>query len=153
MDVFGIIILATEKWKKDKILNHGASVLAELLDNDNDGCADDPNALHYLSSPSTDLEALGKIQVVVFSNFEEKFTKATKAALAKKNWVKVKTVTPFDVFTKCAGLKISDGCWDATIEEMCHFIHKNGHGVAYPKIFSSSSDTKSQLTNAMDVAR
>ena len=32
-------------------LQHVASILAELLDNDNDGCADDPNVLAKLLKP------------------------------------------------------------------------------------------------------
>ena len=32
-------------------LQHVASILAELLDNDNDGCADDPNILVKLLKP------------------------------------------------------------------------------------------------------
>ena len=32
-------------------MQHVASVLAELIDNDNDGCADDPNVLAKLLEP------------------------------------------------------------------------------------------------------
>ena len=32
-------------------MQHVASVLAELIDNDNDGCADDPNVLAKLVAP------------------------------------------------------------------------------------------------------
>ena len=40
-------MFATRKWSAEK-LNHAASILAELLDNDNDGCADDPKVLSKL---------------------------------------------------------------------------------------------------------
>ena len=54
--VFGIPLLTTEKFAnateggRNK-LQHVASILAELLDNDNDGCADDPNVLAKLLKP------------------------------------------------------------------------------------------------------
>ena len=56
VEVFGIPLLTTEKFAnateggKNK-LQHVASILAELLDNDNDGCADDPNVLAQLLKP------------------------------------------------------------------------------------------------------
>ena len=46
VEVFGIPVLSTGNFKNSgNKLNHVASILAELLDNDNDGCADDPNVL------------------------------------------------------------------------------------------------------------
>ena len=56
VEVFGIPLLTTEKFAnateggRNK-LQHVASILAELLDNDNDGCADDPNVLAQLLKP------------------------------------------------------------------------------------------------------
>ena len=47
MTVYGIPMFATSKWSTAK-LNHVASVLAELLDNDEDGCVDDPAVLNKL---------------------------------------------------------------------------------------------------------
>ena len=40
-------MFATPNWSEEK-LNHVASTLAELLDNDEDGCADDQNVLNEL---------------------------------------------------------------------------------------------------------
>ena len=45
--VFGIPMFATILWSEEK-LNHVASILAELIDNNNDGCADDPDVLSML---------------------------------------------------------------------------------------------------------
>ena len=47
-EVFGIPLIATATFKTSGKLNHVASILAELLDNDNDGCADDPNVLRNI---------------------------------------------------------------------------------------------------------
>ena len=55
VEVFGIPLIATSAFAKateggKNKLQHVASVLAELIDNDNDGCADDPNVLAKLLS-------------------------------------------------------------------------------------------------------
>ena len=47
MTVFGIPMFATSRWSSQK-LQHVASILAELLDNNNDGCADDSTVLNKL---------------------------------------------------------------------------------------------------------
>ena len=54
MNVYGIPMFATSKWSAEK-LNHVASILAELLDNDEDGCADDPKVLNWIL---TDIDGL-----------------------------------------------------------------------------------------------
>merc|ERR1719510_311377 len=55
MDVFGVPIYASKSWgnatNKAKF-EHVGSVMAELLDNDNDGCVDDPNVLRNLLAPA-----------------------------------------------------------------------------------------------------
>ena len=51
MDVFGIPIFAIKEWKNSSNIAkmyHVASIMAELIDNDNDGCADAPAALKKL---------------------------------------------------------------------------------------------------------
>ena len=52
-EVFGIPIISSKKFFESGKMNHVASVLAELLDNDNDGCADDPNILDQLLKKKT----------------------------------------------------------------------------------------------------
>ena len=42
IDVFGMYVIATEESPLEKVL-HTANVLAQYLDNDEDGFADDPN--------------------------------------------------------------------------------------------------------------
>ena len=47
VDVFGMYVIATEESPLEKVL-HTANVLAQYLDNDEDGFADDPNVLWQL---------------------------------------------------------------------------------------------------------
>ena len=56
VEVFGIPLLTTSKFAQASEdgrnkLQHVASIVAELIDNDNDGCADDPNVLAKLLKP------------------------------------------------------------------------------------------------------
>merc|ERR1711997_1391031 len=45
-EAFGINVIGTQAAKSK--LSHVATVLAELLDNDNDGCVDDPNIMNAM---------------------------------------------------------------------------------------------------------
>merc|ERR1712018_1058972 len=67
----------------------------------------------------------------------------------------VQALTPSEIKPKCtkAGT-FSDGCVDATQEEMFHVITMSyGHNSAYPKIFGDAFKLKSKLQLAMDKAR
>merc|ERR1712001_435826 len=64
VEVFGIPIIAGTKFGDKigkKMLNHAASVMAELLDQDSDGCVDDPNVLRnlHMNAAPKDLKAHG----------------------------------------------------------------------------------------------
>ena len=52
MDAFGIKIVGTAKSKSK--MQHAAQILAELLDNDNDGCPDDVKAFGLLAKGSSE---------------------------------------------------------------------------------------------------
>ena len=60
-EAFGINVLGTNKAKSK--LSHVATVLAELLDNDNDGCVDDPNMMTALQAY---LEDMGGFKGTIF---------------------------------------------------------------------------------------
>ena len=53
VEVFGIPIIASSKFENSDKLNHVASIMAELLDQDGDGCADDPNVLRSILTKVT----------------------------------------------------------------------------------------------------
>ena len=148
-EVFGIPIIAGSKFKKSNKLNHVASVMAELLDQDGDGCADDPNVLRNILTKSKGLR-----KSVVLPNGE--VTKAGMAAvkkIMKKGYYPGQNLRFGEIKPKCSGLHDTAKCVDASIEEMYHFITKFGHSIAYPKIFGTNWQAPSTLTNAMDIAR
>ena len=49
MSIFGIPMFVSPAWGEEK-LNHVASILAEVLDQDGDGCADDPSVLKEITT-------------------------------------------------------------------------------------------------------
>ena len=153
LTVFGIPILATSKWKKGK-LNHVASVLAQLIDNDNDGCPDDPLALDELR-----LVKHGRQQAVVLLDVEP--DKAfVYEKLSQTHYSDGITLAENQVKPSCSGLKFTPTrpndpkhCQDAAPEELFHFVSVNGYGKVYPDFFGTSWDHPSKLTELMDIAR
>ena len=89
MTVFGIPMFATSKWSAIK-LNHVASVLAELIDNNNDGCADDPTVLKTLLASQN-----GKRVAVLLPNKEGDASSAYSVLEAAGKNERTVTVTFF----------------------------------------------------------
>ena len=154
MEVFGIPILATDKWKNSGKMNHAASIMAALLDNDNDGCADDPNVLSNLlkQTPNTMYPTGPKIRkAVILPN--EVGTPEFPMTGEKVGYLGTQPVDLHDCQPNFSGTKAKGKKYDATIEEWLHFITDYGLVAAYPKIFGTSYTSNSTLTNAMDIAR
>ena len=145
VEVFGIPMIATAKWSTT-MLNHVASVLAELIDNDNDGCADDPKVLKELV---TKLD--GKRKAVVL--WDNQNSVDTAIPLLEKAGFKYVIDEGLDETQPgCSGLKFTHECSDASIEELFHLV-TTGLSDTYPEIFGVDWTSKSTLTNAMDIAR
>ena len=157
MEVFGIPILATEKFKKSGKMNHAASIMAALLDNDNDGCADDPNVLRHL---------LKKQNSFIYPGFKWRKSVTLQNEIGQPKFPAVGEKIGFnslqgsdlmDVQPKFSGTNAKGNAttsiYDATIEEWLHFITDHGLAKAYPKIFGTKYSSNSTLTNAMDIAR
>ena len=156
VEVFGIPIIAGSKFKNSGKLNHVASIMAELLDQDSDGCADDPNVLRNLlmkrkmKSPKGEIFKLRKAFVLP----NKKPAKETaKFAMLKKGFKFSVDVDFPQIVPKCSGLHQTKDCMDASIEEIYHFITSLGHSIAYSKIFGNKWQAPSNLTRAMDIAR
>ena len=148
-EVFGIPIIAGSKFKKSGKLNHVASVMAELLDQDGDGCADDPNVLRNILLKSDGI----KTAMVLGNSESVGVTTAAQNAMRKKGFVQGQNLFFPEVKPKCSGLNCTTTCVDASIEEQFHFITTYGYKPAYSKIFSTTWKSPSNLTKAMDIAR
>ena len=60
-EAYGIKVIGTQKAKSK--LSHVATVIAELLDQDNDGCVDDPNIMNAMLKAQNERKATFVITV------------------------------------------------------------------------------------------
>ncbi len=139
--VFGIDIFATASMQNNQIL-HAANMMAEYLDNDEDGNVDDPFVVAEMNRRNAAL--------IVFEDeneFENLFEEIEDTPGAEDIFQSWQTLFDQDIVPNGA----SFGEFDATLEEVLHLISQFGYANAYPEAFGE--DPGSLLTDAMDVAR
>jgi len=150
VEVFGIPIIAGSKFENSGKLNHVASIMAELLDQDGDGCADDPNVLRNILTKVTMKGYLTRPGMVLPN---KSVTDAQMMAMVAKGFLPGQNLLFGEIKPKCSGLHETPNCVDASIEEVLHFITTYGQSKVYRKIFGISWEPQSSLTKAMDIAR
>ena len=140
VEVFGLGVYAESGLSDEQVL-HAADVLAELLDNDEDGVADDQALLSRLQGmnalvPMFNSEEIDESPALL--DFEENYNGNGVGAVLFANEVDPE----------------NPGLWgaDATIEEIMHTINHIGHVHLYPDAFGLEPNS-SLLTDAMDEAR
>lgn len=143
MDVFGVPIVGTAAIADAKVL-HAANVMAQYLDNDEDGEVDDPAVL----SAMLERNAL----LVMFADFDELEQSGLFEARELRGRYEIQdlegheTITPQDDPGGDAGDR-----FDGAIEEVWHLVSFAGYAVAYPDDFGP--EPGSRLAEAMDLAR
>jgi len=150
VEVFGIPILASSSFDNSAKLNHVASIMAELLDQDGDGCADDPNVLRNILTKVTKYGYTARPSLVLPN---KSITMAASKPMLQKGFFPAQDLNFGEIKPKCSGLHATPTCVDAAIEEVLHFITSNGQSKAYSNIFGVSWEAPSNLTKAMDIAR
>jgi len=139
LTVFGINLLATAETPNNKVL-HAANVLAELIDSDEDGKADNPAVLKSLQSQSA-YETMYNLQEGNAVEIEYDILRAVSKAST--------TLGAYETRVNYA-----DGVnHDASIEEIFHLITQFGYSKVYPDVFEESNTSTSIMALAMDVAR
>ncbi len=133
--VFGIDIYAVAAVQDAKLL-HAANVMAQYLDNDEDGVADDPLVLEKM------LE--NKAFLVMWKNESDLDGMNPPTGRLGQDLGDEETNPAY-----VSGGKT--GRFDASLEEVLHIINNAGHSFAYPGVFGQNSG--SELANAMDIAR
>ena len=144
VNVFGVVVVATPRTEEGKIV-HAANVLAQYLDNDEDGRVDDPD-LHealleegaHLVMFDTENEAERLMRRVPFERLERAGFHMGQGLYGEE------TLPKGPPHVKRAGR------FDASLEEVLHLV-SNGYGIVYPDQLGYEPGT--QLTNAMDTAR
>ena len=134
--VFEIPIYAAYKVNDDRLL-HAANILAQYLDNDEDGVVDDKNVYNALLCAHAHL---------IFWNKESDIRKArhpNESAIGQ-DLGNEETVPAWHT-------NGHTGEFDAALEEVWHLITSAGYAAAYPIAFGEYAGTT--LCNAMDIAR
>ena len=137
IEVFGLGVYAESELTDDQVI-HAASVLAELLDNDEDGVADDALLLNRLQEKNA-----------MIPMFNEELSPAERAMIVYYQGDGIGAVLYADEVDPTRA-----GYWgsDASVEEIMHTINMVGHVYIYPEAFGLEPNS-SLLTNAMDEAR
>jgi len=134
---FGVSVFA-KGWPDDKFI-HACNMLAQMLDNDNDGCADDAlvvEKLRYYQAGMAMFKTEGKGD---YDSIPPSFSGQGLYA----------DETRLD----CSGEDETSSCRDAAIEEIFHIISSVGIGGAHPDKFSECSGSNSKLTKQLTIAR
>lgn len=133
--VFGIELYATSSLPDEKLL-HAANIMAEYLDNNEDGVVDDAAVLDqmvqnkaHMIMPNTEAEISSFDMSILPANGEGQ-----------------------DLYGEETHINgAAQGRFDASLEEVLHLITHVGYANAYPSAFGEFSGTL--LAEAMDVAR
>lgn len=131
--VFGIDIYAAKKVEDAKLL-HAANIMAQYLDNDEDGVVDDPLVLEKMIE--------NKAFLIMWKRKSD-MSKFPSDRMGQD--LGNGETNPSYVSTG------KTGQFDASLEEVLHIINNAGHSYAYPQAFGQNSG--SDLANAMDIAR
>ena len=134
VDVFGIPVLATPRTPPEKV-RHAAIVLAEYLDNDEDGEPDNPKVL----------ATMVRRDAFLFMTRDERSLDRFDFELFVENDLH-HGQGQFGTETNPG-----NGEFDATLEEVLHLITHEGYAHAYPDVFGERPGTV--LADCLDRAR
>ena len=137
VEVLGLSVYA-EGGLSDAQVLHAAAVLAELLDNDEDGEVDDQLLYGQLLAAEAMIPMFNREGSPAYEDFAASYSGQGVSAVLFADEVDPSRT----------------GRWgyDATVEEIMHTLNHRGHTEIYPEAFGIDPDT-SLLTAAMDAAR
>lgn len=133
--VFDIPIFAFKSVKDSKLI-HVANVLAQYLDNDEDGVVDNLTVHAQLKT--------GKSFIYLWKTTAERDAVISPSGYNEYN-------IGADSVNSTWHSNSHTGVFDDSIKSIWTFISKNGHAVLYPAIFSSQAN--SEISHAMNTAR
>jgi len=134
VNVFGIDIYAVPEVNDSKLL-HAANVLAQYLDNNEDGNVDN-TIVHNMMIEN-------KAFVIMWKNDNDLDIDPPNDRIGQ-DLGDDETNPNFVINNK-------QGQFDASLEEIWHIISHSGYAYAYPEVFGENPGTS--LSNAMDIAR
>ncbi len=140
VDVFGVKVLATAATDSDKVL-HAASLMAEYLDNDEDGTPDNEIVIESMRSHHATL-----LMTPTEAGFERMIRKLDRDVPEVRRMI-FQSLYGSETHPNGA----ANGVFDVAYEEVLHLVTHAGYSRAYPDAFGEHPGTL--LTDAMDVAR
>ena len=140
VSVFGVHIFASSGTDDAKVL-HAAHVLAQYLDNDEDGVVDDAALVAEMT------ERLGGANLIMFADEAEIESSGVFESDALDSF---RMQDLYGEETHPEGSSANGG-FDATLEEVWHLISSKGHSGLRPDVFGEGEG--SALAEAMDLAR
>ena len=132
LSVFGVHVLATKGVPADKVRHVGA-VLAEYLDNDEDGKVDNPEVVEAMTA---------RVMAMVIFRSEREMERLDRSEIERYGYRYLQG--------QFAGETAPPGEFDATLEEVLHLVTV-GFSEAYPRIFGTVPGTS--LSDCLDRAR
>ena len=132
-DVFGIKVYATENVDNDKIL-HAASILAEYLDNDEDGIIDNQRIVDKL---------IEKKAWILMAEDDSESRAAIRFPIGNRFFL--------ELYEEEVSIINGSPRFDASLEEILHLITQYGYAEVYPNKFGENKN--SEIAKAMDEAR
>ena len=142
VEVFGLRVLATDSVPDAKVL-HTANVLAEYLDNDENGTVDQPEVLAKLLGNSNSEIAT----MVLFESESEQESFMDSFETLMQILTRSQNLFADEIFENGS----SGNDRDATLEEVLHLVTDLGWDEAFPDIWGERKG--SSVANAMDLAR
>ncbi len=142
VEVFGLRVLATSSVSDAKVL-HTANVLAEYLDNDENGTVDQPEVLaKLLGSSNSEIATM-----VLFASENEQESYGDDFETLMRILERTQNLFADEIFE--SGSQGEDR--DATLEEALHLVTDLGWDEAFPEVWGERKG--STLADAMDLSR
>lgn len=139
VDVFGITIIATARTPDDK-LRYAANIMAQYLDNDEDGEVDNQTVVDTLVDQNATLFMFADDREAEEFDYDT----IPDAIQAGQDLYASETNPNFNPAQE-------NDLFDAALEEVLHLITHGGYAMAYPDVFGETPGTR--IANAMDTAR
>ena len=137
VNVFGLEVFATAGVSDRKLL-HCANVLAQYIDNDENGAVDNPLVLDKMLENGACMTLFDKER----SSDQRRFFNSLNDDIYLSQDLYATEIFPDWSYSYP---------FDATLEEVLHLVTHAGYSKVYPEIFGEHQG--SQIANAMDVAR
>lgn len=145
VNVFGVHVFSTQRTPDIKI-RHVAGVLAQYLDNDEDGAPDNPLVLSHLLSrdaylvfPADEQES-DTMDPDIWHRAGYHHGQFQHAAETRPDFLVQYEIRPRD-----------GGDYDASLEEVLHLVTQHGYANAYPAVFGEEPGTA--IAHCLDQAR